>query len=498
MTVAPVKPILYEINTAVWLNGLSAQFGRLVTLADVPEDVLDALARPGITMIWLMGVWERSDYSRQHALKYKHEYLGALPDLMDADVIGSAYSIRAYEVAEMFGGRTALAIFRRQLQARGLKLMLDYVPNHVGPDHAWVNEPGFIVRGKAKDAAQRPSDFFRHKTAVGRTVVLAHGRDPYFPGWADTAQLNAFNPALRREIKRTLLDIASQCDGVRCDMAMLFLNDIFAATWAGYIREKPRKEFWAEVIPAVRTAHPDFFFLAEVYWGKEAELIALGFDSVYDKVFYDRLVEQDARALHQHLIAPIAYQQHVMRFIENHDEPRAASALGTQRGYPAATVLLTVPGGVLLHDGQFSGRRAKLPVQITRAPEEPANAALHDYYLRLLRETTDPVYHAGEFYAFNVQPGGPHDPTYGSLLAHGWHMHNDGYRLIVVNLGGQHAYGRVDLSPWLGIGDRPWRLFDVIDGAEYLRRGDDLSHAGLYVSLEAFETHIFRFEFIDG
>lgn len=491
------KPIVYEINTAVWLNGLSVQSGRPVTLASVPDAVLDSLAAPGITMIWLMGVWERSDFSRQHALKYQHEYLGALPDLTSDDVIGSAYSIRAYEVAAVFGGRAGLAVFRQRLRERGLGLMLDYVPNHVGPDHAWADEPGLVVRGRARDAAQRPSDFLRHRTRSGRSVVLAHGRDPYFPGWADTVQLNAFSPALRSEVIRTLLDIAGQCDGVRCDMAMLFLNDIFAQTWAGYIKQKPGKEFWAEVIPAVRAEHPEFMFLAEVYWNRESDLLALGFDFVYDKVFYDRLAGGDVPGLHSHLLAPMAYQQHVVRFIENHDEPRAFTTFGPQRSYPAATVLLTLPGGALLHDGQFTGRFAKLPVQITRAPDEPALPPLRDYYLRLLREVTDPVYHAGEFTLFDARPCTVSDATHISLLAYGWHLKDDGYRLIIVNLGGQHAYGCVDLTHWVGINGRSWRLFDVIDGAEYLRRGEELSHAGLYVSLEAFEAHVFRFELAD-
>ena len=238
-------PVLYEINTAVWLHTLSEQAGHPVTLADIPESVVDALARPGITAVWLMGIWERSDFSRQHALRYKHEYLGALPDLTDDDVIGSAYSIRAYEVAESFGGRNGLATFRRQLRARGLGLILDYVPNHVGPDHEWAEESGFVVRGKPADADERPNDFFRYRMKSGRTVVLAHGRDPYFPGWADTVQLNAFNPRLRAAVVHTLIDIASQCDGVRCDMAMLFLNTIFSATPLTPARPSPRARWWA-------------------------------------------------------------------------------------------------------------------------------------------------------------------------------------------------------------------------------------------------------------
>ncbi|MBL8147622.1 MAG: alpha-amylase [Anaerolineae bacterium] len=490
------KPVIYEINTAVWLNSLSAQAGRPVTLADVPEVVIDALAAPGITMIWLMGVWERSAFSRQHALKYKHEYLGALPDMTDEDVIGSAYSIRAYEVAAAFGGREALAVFRRQLQARGLKLMLDYVPNHVGPDHAWADEPGFTVRGKAADAEQRPGDFFLHRTKTGRRIVLAHGRDPYYPGWADTVQLNAFNPALRAEITRTLLDIASQCDGVRCDMAMLFLNDIFARTWAGFVKQKPGREFWAEVIPAIRAEHPGFMFLAEVYWGKEAELLALGFDSVYDKVFYDRLVKGEIAELRTHLNAPLAYQQHVMRFVENHDEPRAFAAFGPQRSYPIATILLTVPGGVLLHEGQFISRRAKLPVQITRAPEEPVSADLLAHYLRLLQETASPVYQQGEFTLFSFLPRSANKAANASLLAYGWRL-ADEYRLVIANLGSHPADAIVDLSPWVGASGREWRLTDIFDGADHSAREADLAHEGLRVSLQAYASHIYRFEPLD-
>ncbi len=494
MNVSSGKSILYEINTPVWLHGLSLHYGRLVTLANVPEEAVDALALPGVTMVWMMGVWERSAFGRTNALKYKHEYISALPDITDDDVIGSAYSISSYTAAEAVGGREGLAVFRRQLQARGLGLMLDYVPNHVGIDHPWVDVPDFIVRGKADDAFQRPSDFFVHRKANGRPVVLAHGRDPYFPGWSDTAQLNIFSAKLRAEILHTLADVASQCDGLRCDMAMLLLNDIFAATWNGYVKHKPRKEFWATIIPAIKALYPGFTFLAEVYWGKEAEMLALGFDYVYDKVFYDRLIAGDAAGLRQHLIAPAEYQRHTMRFIENHDEPRAFMALGPQRSYPAAVVLLTVPGATLLHDGQFTGRAAKLPVQIGRAPIEPALSHLHDYYLHLLQETTDPVYHQGEFTLFHMSPAAPGNLTHGSLLAYGWHLKNDGYRLVVVNLGAQHAWGRVDLSQWEAITGRNWRLFDVIDDAEYARRGDELSSTGLYVSLEACEAHVFRFE----
>lgn len=487
--------IVYEINTAVWLQGLSLQYGRPITLATVPDEAADALALPGVTMIWLMGVWERSALGRSNALNYKHEYHAALPDIADEDVIGSAYSIGSYTAAESFGGRDGLAVFRQQLKARGLKLMLDYVPNHTGMDHPWVKVPGFIVRGNAEDLRSRPGDFFASRSANGRTRVLAHGRDPYFPGWSDTAQLNIFNAKLRAEIKLTLAEIASQCDGLRCDMAMLLLNDIFAATWQGYVARKPRTEFWADVIPAIKALYPDFTFLAEVYWGKEAELVALGFDYVYDKVFYDRLMAGDTAGLRQHLLAPEAFQRHTMRFIENHDEPRAFAALGPRRSYPAAALLLTVPGAKLLHDGQFTGRMAKLPVQIRRAPSEAPSGPLQAYYLRLLHETTQPIYHQGQFVLFHAALAAHgHHATHSGLLAYGWSLAGQDFRLIVVNLGAHHARGVIDLAPWQALIGQDWRLVDVIEGGEVARHADTPSGADLAVSLDAYSAHIFRLE----
>jgi len=61
--------------------------------------------------------------------------------------------------------------------------------------------------------------------------VFACGRDPFFPAWPDVLQLNAFNPGLRAAAIKTVSAIAEQCDGVRCDMAMLMMNDIFRRTW---------------------------------------------------------------------------------------------------------------------------------------------------------------------------------------------------------------------------------------------------------------------------
>ena len=430
------KPFIYEINTWVWLNSLSQKYNRTITLNNVPNAALDEVLRLGVDVIWLMGVWKRSPLGRKNALKYKHEYVHALPDISNDDIIGSAYSISDYRVDERIGGRGGLAAFRRRLRERGASLLLDYVPNHVGLDHRWVTErPEFIVQGKSGDLKHRPSDFFATKDKHGKRLILAHGRDPLFPGWSDTAQLNVFNPDLRKAVVKTLLDIASQCDGVRCDMAMLLMSDIFAGTWSGYVGGKPEQDYWLEIIPQIRAAYPKFLFIAEVYWGKEYDVLMQGFDYAYDKVLYDRIAENDVQKIRQHLVAPIEYQNRMLRFIENHDEPRAYARLGEKRSLPAATLICTLPGATLLHDGQLEGRTVKLPVQIQRQPDESAQRGLESYYRRLLDETRDPIYRRGNWWLFDVYPAWRDNNTHFNMLSYGWYdLQSGNYRLIVVNL----------------------------------------------------------------
>ncbi len=259
-------------------------------------------------------------------------------------------------------GPEGLAAARAELERRGVKLLLDFVPNHVAPDHPWTQEhPEYFVAGDDGEP-------------------FAHGRDPYFAPWADTLQLNAFSMPLRRAAADTLLSIAAQCDGVRCDMAMLLLNRVFAQTWGERVGWAPPGEYWTDVIGAVRAEHPGFVFMAEAYWDLEYELQRLGFDFCYDKRLYDHLVARDVGALRGHVGGDPAYLQRLTRFIENHDEPRAAATFGPEQERAAAVVVATLPGAVLWYEGQFDGRRVRPPVFLARRPQEPVDAALRAFY----------------------------------------------------------------------------------------------------------------------
>jgi hypothetical protein len=329
-------------------------------------------------------------------------------------------------------------------------------------------------------------------------LIIGHGRDPYFPGWIDTAQVNAFSMELRQVVVETLLDIADQCDGVRCDMAMLMVNDVFSSTWGPFLPETaPDTEYWEDVIPAVKERYPDFKFIAEVYWDMEQTLLDQGFDMTYDKRLYDRIQNGEIAEIRQHLHAAFFYQQRQIRFIENHDEHRAATSLGLEKERAAATLICTLPGDVLLYDGQLIGQRVKLPVQISRQPYEPVNHALWGYYRKLLREMRAPVYQLGTWRLFEIVKSYAENETSKNILAYGWTYENE-FRIVVVNLTPTWSQGIVRVYGWDHMRDGYWRLFDALGGVCTYRNGNRIADDGLYVELEAFQSQIFRFERLDG
>ena len=374
----PRYPTIYEINTWVWLSELRTKAGNSVTLSSVPAAEWDALAAHGFDAVWLMGVWERSPAGIAIANRNEgliEDFKRALPDFRPQDNVGSAYCVRRYVVDKQLGGPEGLSAARQELAKRGLRLILDFVPNHVAPDHPWVIvHPNYFVQGNLDDAKSDPASFI----SLGGHV-FACGRDPYFPAWQDVLQLNAFQPELRRAVLETVLSIAGQCDGIRCDMAMLLLNSIFERTWGSRAGQPPATEYWRDLIPAVKKTYPDFLFVAEAYWDLEWELQQQGFDFCYDKRLYDRLEHDNAESVRLHLCADLAYQAKLLRFIENHDEPRAAATFSSTKERAAAVTIATLPGARLFHEGQFEGRKIRLPVFLGRRPAETRRSTIASF-----------------------------------------------------------------------------------------------------------------------
>ena len=337
----------------------------------MPGSEWDAIAALGFDAVWLMGVWERSPAGIAIALENDgpDRELPARPARLPRPRTSSARRTASATTRSTphLGGPAGLAAARAALAERGVGLILDFVPNHVAPDHPWTEaHPEYFVRGSDEDLARDPASFVR----VGGGV-LANGRDPYFPAWPDVVQLNAFSPDLRAAVIETLSAIAAQCDGVRCDMAMLMMNDIFERTWGERAGPRPDGRLLADRDPGrEERVTPDFVFMAEAYWDLEWALQQQGFDYCYDKRLYDRLVHDGAEAVRGHLTADLGYQQRLVRFIENHDEPRAAATFPREQARAAAVATLSQTGARLVHEGQLEGRTVQLPVFLARRPDE--------------------------------------------------------------------------------------------------------------------------------
>lgn len=481
----PSRPIIYEINTWVWLNELSRQNKRIITLGTVPAEQWDAIAVLGVDAVWLMGVWERSPEGIRIAnenANLQTDFRRELPDYTATDNVGSSYCVRRYDVDEHLGGSDGLATARQMLAQRGLRLILDFVPNHVATDHPWVLEhPEYFVQGSHDDVVKVPGAFFE----VGG-MVIANGRDPYFPPWSDVAQLNAFSLSLRRAIIDTLHSIAEQCDGVRCDMAILLLNSVFEGTWGGRVGSSLSEEYWHEIICAVRFEHPDVLFIAEAYWDLERDLQQLGFDYCYDKQFYDRLKNESAESIQLNLSVDLDYQDKLVRFIENHDEPRAAATLSPEKERVAAVTLMTLPGAKLLYEGQLEGRRVRPPVFLARRPDEPIDSELQAFYYQLLAAIKETRLREGAWQLCE-RTGWPDNNSYMNLVAWCWNQSESHY-LIVVNLSEDQSQARIHL-PWDNLAGRTWQLTDVLNGNVFQRDGDEMHLSGLYVDLPAWRFH---------
>jgi hypothetical protein len=482
-------PSLLQINTRVWLTALASQLGRPATLDDVPDVELDGLARAGFQWVWLLSVWQTGPASQRvsrsiPALRYEFE--ATLPDLREEDIAGSGFAITGYAVHPSLGGDAALARLRDRLRKRSVRLMLDFVPNHTALDHPWVQlDPEYYIAGTQADLEREPHNYTTVRRSAG-DVILAHGRDPYFPGWTDTLQLDYSNPTTQGAMLAALQKIARQCDGVRCDMAMLVLPEVFERTWGR--RPQP---FWPRAIRSVHEHVSDFCFLAEVYWGLEWTLQQQGFTYTYDKRLYDRLRDGHARPVRQHFLAGLEFQNKLARFLENHDEPRAAATFPPPMHEAAAIVTFLSPGLRVFHQGQLEGRLKRISPHLVRAPIETPNERLQQFYDRLLSVLRCGAVRGGDWRLLECVPAWDGNWTWDGFLAFWWQGAGAERILIVVNYAGHQSQCYVRLPP-TGAAGRTLRFTDVMGTAVYDRADSDLVARGLYLDLPAWGYHVFE------
>lgn len=489
----PAHPILYQINTRVLLGGIGRLIGRPAGFDDIPDQALQALAGFGFDWVWFLGVWQTGaagrEISRCHA-SWQEGFRQALPDLTPEDIVGSPFAIAGFQADPAFGGNAALDRLRRRTNQAGLQLMLDFVPNHVAPDHPWVREqPSLFVQGTEAELKTDPQNWVRVDTVQG-SLVLAHGRDPYFPGWPDTVQLDYANPDTRAAMGDVLIDIAGRSDGVRCDMAMLLLPEVFERCWSKQLQGRRIAPFWSDTIPRVRAAYPAFRLLAEVYWNLEPVLLAQGFDHAYDKGLYDALRAGDAGRVRDLLAADPGHQAHLARFLENHDEPRAAASFPSRQHKAAAILTFCAPGLRLLHQGQLEGARVHIPIHLGRGPVEAIDPGLHAFYLALLSVLRDPVLTGGRFEALAVDAAWEGNPSHLGFSVSTW-SDDEGLRLLcVVNYHVDRGQCRVRLDH-PDLAGRAVSLSDRLGGENYSRDGTLLASEGLYLDLPGWGYNLF-------
>jgi glycosidase len=481
-------PSLYQINTRVWLTDLSKGLGRQATLDDIPDFELDRLASLGFSFVWFLSVWATGEGSRKISREnpeWRQEFELTLTDLIEDDIGGSGFAIAGYHVLPSLGGDEALKRLRTRLSARGMKLMLDFVPNHMGPDHPWVHEyPEYFISGTEDDLKNSPQNYTRIKLKQGEKI-FAYGRDPYFAGWPDTIQLDYSNPATAAAICEELERISTQCDGVRCDMAMLILPEIFERTWG-----RKAQVFWPTVITAIHEKSPAFCFLAEVYWDMEWALQQQGFNYTYDKRLYDRLREGHTKSIREHFQANPEYQNKMARFLENHDEPRVASTFNIEQHKAAAVITFFSPGLRFFHQGQFEGRKKRISPHLIRAPYEPVNENLSSFYNELLAALKQPVFYSGRWHLLDCLRAWDGNESRDAFIAFSWEE-KDNRALVVVNYAPHHSQCYLKL-PFSGMNRQAIQFRDLVGDAFYIRDGNDISVRGLYLDLQPWGFHVFE------
>lgn len=482
------NPHILEINTRAWLKRLEREQGRALTLAEIPQQRWQDLKNAGFDAVWLMGVWKQSpkagEIARQHE-EIRTAVAKAVPDYKPEDITASPYAVYEYQVDPALGGDDALKALRKALNDMGITLFLDFVGNHTAIDSPTVNSnPDLYINTGALEPWAHRDWFFKNDNGV----YIAYGRDPYFAPWTDTAQLNYFNPDTKKFMLDNLLHVASLCDGVRCDMAMLSLNKVHRDTWWEFIGGAlPKEEFWTSALEAVRERHPDFTFIAEVYWGLEWEIQQLGFDYTYDKVLYDRLRFSNPENIKAHLGAEHLYQMRSIRFTANHDEEESLKAFGREKSLAASTIIATLPGARMFHLFQLMGRPQRVPIQYTNDLFEE-DAEVRAYYDKMLAVASQPAFHGGQWTLTDVGPVAGDPNSCRNVLAWTWKQMNTA-KTVIINYSPDatqcHWQPRAASSP-----DN--KLTEEFSGQE-LPLTYDVRQKGLDLALKAFESRIFTY-----
>ena len=479
-------PILYEISTRPWLFELSKKYQRSITkLRDIPLEEFDYLKENGIDMVWMMGVWKLGNYGIEFDRRQDY-YSSVLPGWTKDDVIGSPYAVVEYTCNPELGTDEDLAWLRSVLNSKGLKLMLDFVPNHSAIDAPTAANKKLYIR--APEGKKDPNKYTDDGIAFGR-----YNRQAW--PWKDVIQWNYWEPETREIMKGNLLKVLSLSDGVRCDVASLVLNDDFENTWKEELDywkyPKPKMEFWEWAFKEVKQKYPNAILLAEVYGEREIEaLFKNGFTYTYDKELLNKLMGTSKEVKDYIHFKKTEYLSHSAHYIENHDENRIIYNLkgNVEKAKAAGTIAATLGGMIFMHHGQWSGLRNKVEVHLRRGADEKENAGVKKYYKRLMQILQDPAFTgSGYYYVYNVS-GDKKDEFIAYIREEG-----DSHYLVVVNYSDKEGCSNVPIHNFEGTGERS--IHEVIDDVEYIRNAEHVRSGGLIVCLYPWQSQIFKYNY---
>ncbi|MCH9647068.1 MAG: alpha-amylase [Deltaproteobacteria bacterium] len=411
--------VLVAKNVFVWLDQISSNYGRPVHRLDqIPDRELDRLARWGMSGLWLIGLWQRSDASR------RIKRLCGNPE-----AAASAYSLENYRIAEELGGEKALEDLTRRASRRGIRLACDMVPNHFGIDSQWVMDhperflslphppfPGYRFQGPdlssnpevelfLEDGYYNRQDaavvFLRRDRQTGQERFIYHGNDGTGLPWNDTAQLDYLRQETREAVIEAIVSVAKRFPIIRFDAAMTLARRHVQRLWypepgkggdipsraahgireADFRRLMP-KEFWREVVDRLAREAPDTLLLAEAFWLMEGFFVrTLGMHRVYHSAFMHMLRDEDNAGFRQTLRNTLEFNPEILKRFVNYlttpDEASAARQFGTgDKYFGTCALMVTLPGLPLFGHGQVEGLAEKYGMEYRRAysREEPVEA----------------------------------------------------------------------------------------------------------------------------
>jgi len=385
---------------------------------------------------------------------------------------------------------------RAKLNSLGMGLIVDFVPNHFARDSKlFLEHPEAFVQRPNGDTS--PDNWWYSKNGY---PTVAFGRGPYDGPWTDTLQINYFSPQAVQLVSDLIVSVARRVDGIRLDMAHLVLNEVFQNSWGeqmwrgGFSR--PGTEFWADVIARAKS-QTNVIFVSEAYdyymtSPPEQELLTnLGVDYSYNKVVLDKIEHKDLGELRGYMFNEPQWKLNRMcHFVENHDEPRAALALGgTAQSLAGSIVALTIPGMRLTYFGQYDGLKNRLGVHLRRGMPEERNTGLHAQYTKLMEALSEDVFHEGSWTMIGI----PQEGSGWRLTAWRWE-HNGVKRLVIVNWSDQQGWGPVKVADaYSRDGSDNLPITDLLTDETYVRSASELRGPGLFVGLDAYQAHIFAY-----